>query len=129
MLYGTLFDSGNKVGEEGSHVFLPRFLSFLFLQSQFLFLFALLLPNFGKHNGFNCTVYVLIIKLTLTEQFFQCLVDGAHLTINNLPAFSTVELLQACSILICPLPHIAVNHNSGIDILVDFRNAFSYSNE
>ena len=129
MLDGALSDSCNEVIEESSHIFFTSILGSLFPLLAFFFLFALLFSDFGKDNRLNRTIYVCIFKFTLTQQFFQCLVDGAHLTIDSLPIFGAVKLLQTCSILIRPLPHIAVNHNSRIDILVDFRNALPYSDE
>ena len=129
VLDGTLSDSSNEVIEESSYIFFTGFLGSLFLLLAFFFLFALLFPNFGKDNRLNCTVYVCIFKITLTQQFFQCLVDGTHLTINSLPVFGSVKLIQTCSILIRFLPHITVNHNSRIDVLVNLRNTLPYSDE
>jgi hypothetical protein len=129
VLDGTLSDSSNEVIEESSYIFFTSFLGSLFVQLAFFFLFALLFSDFDKDNRLNRTVYVCIFKFTLIQQYFQCLFDGTHLTINSLSVFGSMELFQTCSILIRPLSHIAINHNSRIDILVIFGYSFSYSDE
>ena len=129
VLDGTLSDSYNEVIEESSHIFFTSFFGSLFLLLALFFLFALLLSDFGKHYGFYSVVNIFVVEFALTKQFFQCMVDGAHLTINSLPVFGSIELLQTCSIFVGSLPYIAVDDNSRINILVNFGHAFSYSNE
>ena len=67
MLDGTLSNSSNEVIEESSYIFFTSFLGSLFLLFASFFLFALLLSDFGKHNGFYSVVNILVVEFALTE--------------------------------------------------------------